>query len=174
MSQWPATCATLCRKTWVVATATVAVLAFAGGCSSNVDSGTSDDRQDPDDPARSAPADPGTPAAPTPRNDRPAVIDSEACKEVRSGIEAFNVSEFDETVAHFEKALPLAEEQDDGSASAGQLVEAVRYYAELDADLYPEASRSSPEFAKYKAITLGQCSFEAESPESPESSGVQV
>ncbi|QSR33380.1 hypothetical protein CFI00_0100 [Nocardioides sp. S5] len=40
---------------------------------------------------------------------------------------------------------------------AGQLIEAVRCYAALDAELYPEAARSSPEFAKHKAITLGQC-----------------
>lgn len=31
------------------------------------------------------------------------------------------------------------------------------YYAALDAELYPEAARSSPDFARYKAITLGQC-----------------
>ncbi len=95
-------------------------------------------------------------------------MDSEACEEVRTGIDAFNVGEFDETVEHFEKALPLAEEQDDGSVLASQLIEAVRYYAELDVELYPEAARSSPEFAKYKAITLGQCMLgEDETPESP-------
>jgi hypothetical protein len=53
-------------------------------------------------------------------------------------------------------AVPLAEGQDDGSALAGDLVDAVRYYAGLAAEDYPEAARTSAEFAKYKAITLGQ------------------
>ena len=85
------------------------------------------------------------------------VVDSEACEEVRTGIEAFNLGDYDGTVEHFEAALPLALEHDDGSTMASELIEAVRYYAALDAELYPEAARTSPEFAKYKAITLGQC-----------------
>ena len=93
-------------------------------------------------------------AAPAP--DVP-VVDSEACEEVRTGIDAFNLGDYDGTVEHFEAAVPLAEAQDDGSTEARQLVGAVRYYAALDAGAYPEAARSSPEFAKYKAITLGQC-----------------
>ena len=85
------------------------------------------------------------------------VVDSEACEEVRTGIEAFNLGDYDGRVEHFEAALPLALEQDDGSTMASELIEAVRYYAALDAELYPEAARTSPEFATYKAITLGQC-----------------
>jgi hypothetical protein len=85
------------------------------------------------------------------------VVDSEACEEVRTGIDAFNSGDYAGTVEHFEAAVPLAEAQDDGSEKAAQLVEAVRYYAELDAELYPEAARTSADFAKYKAITLGQC-----------------
>lgn len=155
-----------------MATVTVVVVALAGGCARDGDSNGSDDRQGTgifDDPT---PLDPETPAAPSPRSGAAAVIDSEACEEVRSGIEAFNVGEFDETVEHFEEALPLAEEQDDGSVLASQLIEAVRYYAELDVELYPEAARSSPEFAKYKAITLGQCMPRAD--ETPESPGVEI
>ena len=96
------------------------------------------------------------------------VVDSEACEEVRTGIEAFNLGDYDGTVEHFEAALPLALEQDDGSTMASQLIEAVRYYAALDAELYPEAARTSPEFEKYKAITLGQCMpVGREEPESP-------
>ena len=92
----------------------------------------------------------------------------EACEEVRTGIEAFSDGDYDETVEHFEAALPLAEEQDDGSATASQLIEAVRYYAALDAALHPEAARTSLDFAKYKAITLGQCMpVGSEPPESP-------
>ncbi len=155
-------------RTFVVATVTVVVVALVGGCAGDGDSNASRDREGTgiiDDPTS---PDPETPAAPSPRSGDATVIDSEACAEVRSGIEAFNVGEFDETVEHFEEALPLAEEQDDGSVLASQLIEAVRYYAELDAELYLEASRSSAEFAKYKAITLGQCmSQEGQAPESP-------
>ena len=133
----------------MVAIATAALVALAGGCTT---------------PAE--PAEPATPTEPSVR-DVP-VVDSEACEEVRTGIEAFNLGDFVGTVEHFEAAVPLAEAQDDGSEEAADLVEAVRYYAELDAEQYPEASRSSADFAKYKAITLGQCMpVDGEDPESP-------
>lgn len=141
----------------MVTTVAVVVVALTGGCAGDGGSFGSDDRQgtaSTDDPT---PSDPETPTTPSPRSGDTAVVDSEACDEVRAGIDAFNLGEFDETIEHFQVALPLAEEQDDGSVPAGELIEAVRYYAELDADLYPDAARSSPEFAKYKAITLGQC-----------------
>ena len=93
----------------------------------------------------------------TPSEDAATVVDSPACAEVRAGIDAFNEGDFEGTVEHFEDALPLAEAQDDGSAAAGQLVDAVRYYAELRPGRYLEAARSSRQFAKYKTITLGQC-----------------
>jgi len=122
-----------------VATA-VAVAALSAGCSGA------------GGPSTSAPGARQT----VPQPDVP-VVDSAACEEVRTGIDAFNLGDYDGTVEHFEAAVPLAEKQDDGSTKAGQLLEAVRYYAALDAEAYPEAARSSPEFAKYKAITLGQC-----------------
>lgn len=152
----------------MVATVTVVVAALTGGCAGDGDSNGSDDRQGTGIIDDSIPRDPETPATPSPRSGDAAVVASEACDEVRAGIDAFNVGEFDETVKHFQAALPLAEEQDDGSVLASQLIEAVRYYAELDAELYPNAARSSPEFAKYKAITLGQCvAGDDETPESP-------
>lgn len=48
------------------------------------------------------------------------MINSEACEQVRTSIAAFNVGQYDETVARFEEALPLAEEQDDGSVPASE------------------------------------------------------
>lgn len=122
-------------RTFLVATTIAVVVALAGGCTGDGGGG-------------------GT--AEPPQKDV-LVVDSKACEEVRTGIEAFNLGDYDGTVEHFETALPLAEGQDDGSQRAMDLVEAVRYYAELDAEQYPEAARSSPAFAKYKAITLGQC-----------------
>ncbi len=127
-------------RTFVAATALV-VAALAAGCSGADET-----------PGTSAP----TSATPTPDEDVP-VVDSLACEEVRTGIEAFNEGDYEGTVDHFVAAVPLAEDRDDGSQAAGDLVEAVHYYADLAAEDYPEAARSSQEFAKYKAITLGQC-----------------
>lgn len=141
-------------RTFLVAAATAAIVALAGGCSST--GGGSADPPETDD----------QPGVATPDKDV-LVVDSAACEEVRTGIAAFNDGDYDGTIEHFEAALPLAEDQDDGSAMARDLVEAVRYYAELDAQRYPEAARSSAEFAKYKAITLGQCMPVGSEPESP-------
>lgn len=82
-----------------------------------------------------------------------------ACDEVVAGIDAFNAGDFDATVAHFQKAIPLAEAEAkaDESVAARDLLEAVHYYAELAPEDYLESSQTSPEFAKYKSITLGQC-----------------
>ena len=133
----------------VVAIATTVVVALAGGCSAGGES------------EEAAPSGDGGSTKDVP------VVESEACEEVRTGIEAFNRGDYEGTVEHFEAAVPLAEGQDDGSEMAGDLVEAVRYYAELDAEGYPAAARSSREFAKYKAITLGQCMPVGGEPESP-------
>lgn len=130
--------------------AAVVVVAFAGGCT-----GVSEPEE------RGA-----SPSAETSEPDVP-VVDSLACEEVRAGIDAFNDRDYDATVEHFELAVPLAEAQDDGTTMASELIEAVRYYAALDAELYPEAARSSPEFARYKAITLGQCRPVGSESESP-------
>ncbi len=141
----------------MVAAVTGVVVALTGGCVGDGGSNGPDDPRGTGTIDGATPQDPDVPATPSPPSRDGGVVDSEACDEVRAGIDAFNVGEFDETVEHFEAALPLAEEQDDGSELASQLIEAVRYYAALDADLYPEAARSSVEFAIYKAITLGQC-----------------
>ncbi len=80
-----------------------------------------------------------------------------ACAAVRAGIDAFNEGEYDETVARFVEAVPLAEEQLDGSDRADQLLEAVQWYAALPPEDYADAAVSSQEFQVYKAITLTQC-----------------
>jgi hypothetical protein len=82
-----------------------------------------------------------------------------ACAEVRAGIDDFNLGDFQGTVAHFQAAVPLARTQahEDSSPAADDLLEAVTYYAELAPADYPSASATSPDFAAYKEITLGQC-----------------
>ncbi len=102
-------------------------------------------------PSPSAP-EPGAPVQPDAR-------DSPACAEVRAGIDAFNTGDYQETVKHFRLAQPLSRSQARTAPSQGaeDLVEAVNYYARLAPEDYPESARSSVEFAKYKAITLGQC-----------------
>jgi hypothetical protein len=86
-------------------------------------------------------------------------LGAKTCVEVRTGIDAFNKHDFDGTVTHFRKAEVFAKlyyrkAQGAGSSS---LLQAVDYYAHLPAKAYPEASRSSADFARFKAITLGQC-----------------
>ena len=109
---------------------------------------------DPESPSATPSREPS--ASPSTRDPSP----SKACAEVRAGIDAFNTEEYANTVAHFRLALPLAEDQarEKPSEAADDLVEAIRYYAELAPEDYPKSAISSPEFAKYKAITLGQCS----------------
>jgi hypothetical protein len=80
-----------------------------------------------------------------------------ACDEVVAGIDDFNLGDFEGTVGHFRAAVPLAEAEVDGSRDSELLLEAVRYYADLPPEDYLEASASSPEFARWKAVTLGQC-----------------
>ena len=106
-------------------------LALTGGCSSSTDS-------------------PEATAAP---------VATDICTAVRAGIDAFNLGDYTETIDRFRVAVPLAVEQakDDDSKKATELVEAVKYYADLSPEEYPEAARSSADFAKYKSITLGQC-----------------
>jgi hypothetical protein len=102
---------------------------------------------EPSGDAEEAPVEPGTPE----------VAAGEGCAEVRAGIDAFNVGDYDETVERFEAAVPLVEADADGTEASNQLVEAVRWYAELPAEDYLESSLTSSEFERYKAITLGQC-----------------
>lgn|GEM_PF-3557596 len=97
-----------------------------------------------------------------------------ACDLVVAGIEAFNRGEPQETVARFEEAVPLAEAEDEaaGTQASADLLEAVQYYAELPAEDYLAASAGSPDFARYKAITLGLCgSGEPQVPGQPDDEG---
>lgn len=142
-----------------MAAAVVVVGALAAGCTTASGPTTDDTR----------PSTTSTPDGPAGADDPDvAVVESLTCEEVRTGIDAFNAGDYDATVEHFEAALPLAVQRDDGSTMASDLIEAVRYYAALAPEVYPKAALSSPEFAKYKAITLGQCvPVGSDAPESP-------
>jgi hypothetical protein len=120
---------------------------------------TPDSAPDAGPDAGSQPADPGR----------------SACEEVVAGINAFNAGDFDETVARFEQAVPLAEAEDAaaGTLASADLLEAVRYYAELAPEDYPEASLTSRDFATYKAITLGQC-LSGQGPGPDDGGGIQA
>lgn len=88
-----------------------------------------------------------------------AELQQQVCVEVRKGIDAFNASDYAETVRHFAKAKKPAKvkAQIDPEPEADALLDAVEYYANLDPADYPEAARTSEHFARNKAITLGQC-----------------
>ncbi len=107
---------------------------------------------EPDSAPDSGAPDSGAPA-------QPDASDTKACVEVRAGIDAFNARDYQGTAGRFRLAVPLAQAQarTDPSRAADDLLEAVTYYAELAPKDYPQSAASSPEFAKYKAITLGQC-----------------
>lgn len=129
----------------------VAVVLLASACSG---AGASDDSAPAPTPTLGTLA-PTPPPTPPPTSN---AAGSETCDEVVAGINAFNEGDYDETVSHFERALPLAEAAAaDGSVDAGLLLEAVQYYATLPAGDYLDASQSSPDFARWKAVTLGQC-----------------
>ncbi len=101
----------------------------------------------------------GGPSTPTSSASPRGGAGGQTCAEVRAGIDAFNQGDFQATVDHFRTAVPLAEAlaSADDSQLSRDLLEAVRYYADLAPDAYLRASLSSPDFARYKAITLGQC-----------------
>jgi hypothetical protein len=86
-------------------------------------------------------------------------LGAKTCVEVRAGIDAFNQHNFTSTASHFKKAEVFAKlyykkAQGPGSST---LLQAVDYYAHLPPKAYPKAARSSADFARFKAITLGQC-----------------
>lgn len=86
-------------------------------------------------------------------------LGAKTCVEVRAGIDAFNDHDYQGTTKHFKKAEVFAKLYYKKAQGAGSssLLQAVDYYAHLPANAYPEASRSSADFARFKAITLGQC-----------------
>lgn len=95
-----------------------------------------------------------------PKNEPTAAeLQQQACSQVRDGVDAFNTSDYEATIVHFKKAIDAATAfaKSSPSKDADELLNAVRYYAGLQPGEYPEAARTSSDFAKYKAITLGQC-----------------
>lgn len=81
------------------------------------------------------------------------------CVEVRAGIDDFNRQDYSSTVEHFEKAKVTAKiyAKVNPEPEADALLDAIEYYANLAPAKYAEAARSSENFARNKAITLGQC-----------------
>lgn len=127
--------------------ATALATPLLGGCSGLTPSG------------RLGEAVPAPTASSAPDQRTPQQAEQTACDEVVAGIEAFNRGDFEETVARFESAVPLAEAEDAaaGTRVSAALLEAVRYYAALPPGDYLAASAGSRDFARYKAITLGLC-----------------
>lgn len=103
----------------------------------------------------------------------PVVTRDEVCLEVNAGIAAFNQGDVDETVSRFEAAVPLARQADEstGTADSQDLLDATVYYAELAPEDYLAAAAVSPEFARFKQVTLGQC---APDPMAPDDGSVEA
>ncbi|MCY7395985.1 MAG: hypothetical protein LH468_07510 [Nocardioides sp.] len=120
----------------------------------------------------STPPPPARPAPTPPGDGETDASGSATCERVRAGIDAFNAGDYDETVARFAEAVPLAQAAEDDSAPGALLAEAVRYYADLAPGDYLAASQSSEEFERYKQVTLGLCvsdtaPLQAPSPQEP-------
>ncbi|MCW2841118.1 MAG: hypothetical protein JWR55_2601 [Aeromicrobium sp.] len=96
-------------------------------------------------------------------DDEPQLTAAEAveqtCTEVRAGIDEFNRQDYAGTIEHFEKAKVPATvyAKINTEPEADALLDAVQYYANLPAEKYPEAARSSENFARNKTVTLEQC-----------------
>jgi hypothetical protein len=84
---------------------------------------------------------------------------SRTCAEVRAGIDEFNRHDYAATVDHFVKARKTAKiyARVNEEPEADALLDAVEYYANLAPSKYPDAARSSENFARNKTITLDQC-----------------
>jgi hypothetical protein len=97
------------------------------------------------------------------RSEAPELTATEAmdrtCAEVRLGIDEFNRDDYAGTVEHFVKARTPAKvyAKVNEEPEADALLDAVEYYANLAPENYPEAARSSENFARNKTITLEQC-----------------
>ncbi len=96
-----------------------------------------------------------------------AELQQQTCAEVRKGVDAFNDHDYAGTASHFRKAIAPATAfaKTTSASDADDLLNAVRYYAGLQPHEYPEAARTSSDFAKYKSITLGQCVPSGEAPD---------
>lgn len=158
---------------FLLAPVLVALVVSVGACTPESDSPKAEPKKAATSaPEPGVPGDTGSPGRP--ELSQPDMSATPACAEVRAGIDDFNQGEFAGTVMHFRLALPLAEQQARSrpSRSARDLVDAVTYYAELAPEDYPQSAGSSMEFAKYKAITLGQCVAGTESGSEPTDPGV--
>lgn len=95
------------------------------------------------------------------KSDQPSAAESVqlTCDEVLAGIAAFNRQDYAATVKYFEQAVPAARAyvEAEPGPEAEALLEAVRYYAGLAPRRYPDAARSSADFARHKTVTLNQC-----------------
>lgn len=95
------------------------------------------------------------------KSDQPSAAESVqlACDQVLAGITAFNRQDYAATVKFFEQAVPAAKAyvEAEPGPEADALLEAVRYYADLSPENYPQAARTSASFARHKAVTLNQC-----------------
>lgn len=124
----------------------------------------------------SSPSSPGSPGG-EPSTDASGTRKA-VCSKVVAGINAFNAGDFDTTIEQFRDAVPLASGAlaTSPSQESKLLLRAVRYYADLPADDYPEAARSSRDFQRWKSVTLTLCASGQDQlspgPQDPEDSAI--
>ena len=81
------------------------------------------------------------------------------CIEVRAGIAAYNTQDLDAVQPRFVRAQVFAKKyaKESSSRKADELLEAVKFFADVPPSGYSKDAASSKLFEKYKAITLGDC-----------------
>ena len=81
------------------------------------------------------------------------------CVEVRAGVAAYNAQDLDAVQPHFVRAEVFARKYatESSSREADDLLEAVKFFADVPPSGYSKDAASLKLFEKYKAITLGDC-----------------
>lgn len=83
----------------------------------------------------------------------------DTCLEVRAGVASYNAQDLEGVQPHFVRAEVPAKRyaKESSSKAADDLLEAVRFFADVPPSDYSKDAASLKLFEKYKAITLGDC-----------------
>ena len=81
------------------------------------------------------------------------------CIEVRAGVAAYNAQDLDAVQPHFVRAEVFARKyaKESSSREADDLLDAVKFFADVPPSGYSKDEAALKLFEKYKAITLGDC-----------------
>ena len=83
----------------------------------------------------------------------------DTCIEVRAGVASYNAQDLESVQPHFVRAEVFAKKyaKQSSAKEADDLLEAVKFFADVAPNDYNKNATSLKLFEKYKAITLGDC-----------------